>query len=73
MELGSSRCGNPSKEPKDDVKQKVAACGSWRRRTLAVLAFVPFAATVVLSIHLICEYMFGIFILSLNLSSSKSL
>lgn len=56
MELGSSRCGNPSKEPKDDVKQKVAACGSWRRRTLAVLAFFPFAATVVLSVHLICEY-----------------
>ncbi|XP_056868687.1 suppressor of tumorigenicity 14 protein [Takifugu flavidus] len=53
VESGTSRCGNPSKEPKDDVKQKVAACGSWRRRTLAALAFVPFAATVVLSIHLI--------------------
>lgn len=55
------RYGNPSEEPKDDAKQKMLACGSWRRRTLAVLVFVPFAATVALTVHLIRERQFPSF------------
>lgn len=38
------------------LEEKEAACGSWRRRRLALLAFIPLAATVALSIHITCEY-----------------
>lgn len=34
----------------------MAARGSWRGRRLALLAFLPCAATVALSIHILCEY-----------------
>lgn len=38
-----------------ELEEKVEVCGSWGRWRLAVLAFIPFAATVALTIYIMCE------------------
>lgn len=53
--VGTTSGESPSKEPEDQIEQKTVARGSRRRRTLAVLALLPCAATIALTFHLICE------------------